>query len=48
MTFRYEKEYNLALEIVNEAANIFVPAFNSPKQIETKLSSSDLVTGNYF
>ena len=43
--FPYEEEYNFALSLVKEAACLFTPAYNSHKNIETKESSSDLVTG---
>ena len=43
--FPYEGEYNFALSLVKEAACLFTPAYNSHKNIETKESSSDLVTG---
>lgn len=42
--FLYEAEYQLALSLVKEAAQLFLPAFHSTKTIVTKLSSSDLVT----
>ena len=45
MMFQYEEEYCLALDLVKEASNIFLPAFYSPKHVETKSSATDLVTG---
>ncbi|XP_063693611.1 inositol monophosphatase 1-like [Bolinopsis microptera] len=42
--FAYEDEYNFALSLVKEASCLFTPAYNSHKNIETKESSSDLVT----
>ena len=43
--FPYEEEYNFTLTIVKEATRLFSPAYNSDKNVETKESSSDLVTG---
>ena len=43
--FTYEEEYTFALSLVKEAACLFLPAYSSHKNIESKESSSDLVTG---
>jgi len=42
--FPYEAEYQLALTLAKEAAQMFLPAYHAPKTIVEKISSSDLVT----
>lgn len=43
--FQYSEEYQFAVNLAKEAAQLFIPAYNSHKDIEVKDSSSDLVTG---
>lgn len=42
--FTWEEEYLFALDLVKEAAALFLPAYHVPKNVVTKASSSDLVT----
>ena len=43
--FAFEEEYEFALLLVKEAACLFLPAYHTEKNVETKTSSADLVTG---
>ena len=42
--FPYEKEFQFALTLVKQAAQIFIPAYAAPKHVSTKSSNTDLVT----
>ena len=43
--FAYEEEYRFALGLVKEAVRLFIPAYNTHKNVEEKETSADLVTG---